>query len=103
MEALTKCGAMDNLGERGQLMDNMETMLEYHKNRQNIGNQVSLFGFDQNIMALKLLPSEQATTENKLRWEKELLGLYVSGHPLEKFKDKIEKNGFSVKKIREEI
>ncbi len=103
MEALTKCGAMDNLGERGQLMENMETMLEYHKNRQNIGNQVSLFGFDQNIMALKLLPSEPATTENKLRWEKELLGLYVSGHPLEKFKDKIEKNGFSVKKIREEI
>ena len=44
LEALIKSGAMDAFGERGELLANMETMLEYNKERQNIGSQVSLFG-----------------------------------------------------------
>ena len=103
LEALVKCGAMDNFGERGTLMANMETMLEYNKQRQNIGSQGSLFGENSAVMALKLIPSEPAKTEEKLKWEKELLGLYVSGHPLEKFAEKIEKSGCDIKKIREEL
>ena len=103
MEALVKCGAMDNFGERGQLMSNMETMLEYNKQRQNIGSQASLFGENSEVMALRLAPADKAETGEKLKWEKELLGLYVSGHPLEKFQDKIDKSGFNIKKIREEM
>ena len=90
MEALTKCGAMDNFGERGQLMANMETMLEYNKQRQNIGSQASLFGENSDVMALTLAKSAPAETIEKLKWEKELLGLF-------------EKSGFSIKKIREEL
>ena len=103
LEALTKCGAMDNLGERGELMANMETMLEYNKQRQNIGSQASLFGSDSSVMALTLAKSPKAKTEEMLKWEKELLGLFVSGHPLEKYVDKIEKSGINIKKIREEM
>jgi DNA polymerase-3 subunit alpha len=103
LEALTKCGAMDNFAERGELMANMETMLEYNKQRQTIGSQASLFGNDSTVMALTLSKAPPAKTEEKLKWEKELLGLYVSGHPLEKFADKIEKSGCNIKKIREEL
>ena len=103
MEALTKCGAMDNFGERGELMANMETMLEYNKQRQNIGSQASLFGENSDVMALRLAKAEPAEKIDKLKWEKELLGLFVSGHPLEKFAEKIDKSGFNIKKIREEM
>ena len=103
MEALVKCGAMDNFAERGQLMANMETMLEYNKQRQTIGSQASLFGENSDVMALTLTKAPPAETGEKLKWEKELLGLYVSGHPLEKFADKIEKSGINIKKMREEM
>jgi DNA polymerase-3 subunit alpha len=36
--------------------------------------------------------------KDKLTWEKELLGLYVSGHPLEKFRSSIEKKDMNIKK-----
>ena len=41
---------------------------------------------------LRFKETEPASQHDKLLWEKELLGLYVSGHPLDKFKDKLEKN-----------
>ena len=40
---------------------------------------------------LRFQETESASQHDKLLWEKELLGLYVSGHPLDKFKDKMEK------------
>lgn len=104
LEALVKSGAMDAFGERGQLMANMETMLAYNKERQNIGGQESLFGeMASNPLTLRLSPAPKAEQMDKLKWEKELLGLYVSGHPLERIKDRIEKSGMTVKKILEEL
>ena len=104
LEALVKCGAMDNFGERGVLMANMETLLAYNKERQNIGSQESLFGgMETPVAALTLSPAPEMPQTEKLKWEKELLGLYVSGHPLERIADKIEKSGSSIKKIREEM
>jgi len=41
--------------------------------------------------------------KEKLIWEKELLGLYISGHPLERIKDKLEKRNMNIKKIKEEL
>jgi DNA polymerase-3 subunit alpha len=104
MEALVKSGAFDNFGERGQLLANMETMLGYNKERQNIGSQVSLFGdLPVESMALNLAPAAPAQQMEKLKWEKELLGLYVSGHPLDRIRDRIDKSGVTIKKIREEM
>jgi len=39
--------------------------------------------------------------KDKLAWEKELLGLYVSGHPLEKYRETIVKKDMDIKKARE--
>jgi DNA polymerase-3 subunit alpha len=102
LEALIKSGSFDNIVERGQLLFNMENLLEYNKEagKQN-ANQGSLFGGLSSAPLLRLMESEPAKEEERLAWEKELLGLYVSGHPLNKWREKIEKHGLDIKKIKE--
>lgn len=95
LEALIKSGAMDAFGERGLMIANMEGALEYNKETASVAqSQNSLFGLmedKQTLPGLKFTDAPPALLEEKLAWEKELLGLYVSGHPLEKFKDKLAK------------
>ena len=51
---------------------------------------------------LVLIPADPATMEQKLLWEKELLGLYISGHPLDRFIERIEKSGNTIHSLVEE-
>jgi DNA polymerase III subunit alpha len=105
MEALIKSGSFDELAERGVLLANMEDMLEYNKEagKQN-ENQVSLFGsLPTPPSSFKLKAAPAATTAEKLLWEKELLGLYISGHPLDRLRDKLESRTMNIKKIKEEM
>ncbi|MFA6254230.1 MAG: DNA polymerase III subunit alpha [Candidatus Paceibacterota bacterium] len=96
LEALAKAGAFDSLGiERGQVLGNVDEALAF--NRQELGsnaNQTSLFGLlpaESAPPALKLKETEPIDPKTKLAWEKELLGLYVSGHPLEPYREKFNK------------
>jgi DNA polymerase-3 subunit alpha len=95
LESLIKSGAMDDLGERKQMIFNMDAALNYNRDLAKTNNaQNSLFSLMKDktsIPDLKLKETEPATAEEKLCWEKEMLGLYISGHPLNKFKDKMEK------------
>jgi DNA polymerase-3 subunit alpha len=104
LEALIKSGSMDEFGERGEFMANMEDMLEYNRNMgKEASSQASLFGAlapDQSPQ-LKLKKSEPASSEEKLAWEKELLGLYVSGHPLDKWKDQLAGKEINIKRLKE--
>jgi DNA polymerase-3 subunit alpha len=91
MEALIKAGAFDAFEERNKLLQNLERMLEIareNSKRQNT-NQMGLFA-NTNIKLsasdIKLDDAPKASTFEKLGWEKELLGLYVSSHPLNGFK-----------------
>lgn len=106
LEALIKSGSMDIFGERGVLFANIEDMLLYNKeaNKQP-KNQTSLFGGDMQIQApeFKLKEANETTQSEKLKWEKELLGLYISGHPLDRLKDKLKDKPVNVKKIKEEL
>ncbi|MDD5050523.1 MAG: DNA polymerase III subunit alpha [Candidatus Pacebacteria bacterium] len=101
LEALIKCGAMDELGERGTMLGNLEDILTYNKEKNKIKNQDSLFGGiageHENLTLKSMPPAEQ---KDKLAWEKELLGLYVSGHPLDNFKEKLA-GKISIQKIKE--
>lgn len=105
LEALIKCGAMDNLGERGHLLGNLESLLAYSKEKHNTPkNQDSLFGLmsdSSTIPGLKLQPAPVAKMDEKLSWEKELLGLYISGHPLDKFREKLEAREINISKVKE--
>ena len=89
LESLVKSGAMDCFGhDRGMLLANVDAILGFHKMRKETpGQQDTLFAgtsvtFDEKI-TLKAAPS--ATLEEKLVWEKELLGLYISSHPFEAY------------------
>ncbi|MEK7180102.1 MAG: DNA polymerase III subunit alpha, partial [Patescibacteria group bacterium] len=105
LEALIKSGAVDELGERGALMHNLENILEYNKEKnQGPQNQDSLFGTAQESGGtLTLEKAANATMEEKLLWEKELLGLYVSGHPLDKFREKLLKRETTIAKTKEQL
>lgn len=99
LEALIKTGALDDFGERGELMHNLEMLLSYHKERTNTSdNQTSLFATDA-LPPLRLEKAPEADMKEKLSWEKDLLGLYVSGHPLEQYKDKFIGKDISIKKL----
>ena len=106
MEAMIKSGAMDEFGDRGVLLGNLEDMLAYNKELgKQAQNQVSLFGgmAEDSAPTFKLKAGQNAGQAEKLIWEKELLGLYISGHPLDRIRDKIEKRDMNIKKIKEEI
>ncbi len=112
VEALIKSGALDELGERGQMLANIELLLLFNKESANASkNQKSLFanfggkeGEGCQTSAEIVLPAAlPANQTEKLIWEKELLGLYVSGHPLEKFKAVLEKRDMSIAKVKTEM
>ena len=103
MEALIKSGSMDEWEDRGVLMANLEAMLSYTKeNSKQNQNQVSLFGSLPTAAAsFKMQPGAKATNAEKLLSEKELLGLYISGHPLDRIREKLESRNINIKKIKD--
>lgn len=102
LEALIMCGALDSFGERGQLFANSENLLAFHK---GIGTHASsstfsLFdGADAPQATLILNTTDPATLTQKLTWEKELLGLYVSGHPLDSYEAQVAKTGNTIETL----
>jgi DNA polymerase-3 subunit alpha len=90
LEALAKVGALDAFGERRQIFASVDKILKHSKNLQKIKttHADSLFGAIPIVTSdLKLERIEPATKKERLKWEKELLGLYVSDHPTADFKD----------------
>ena len=86
LESLIKCGALDSLGERNTLLANLEKFLNHARDQQKQSSlgQVSLFGDKTAVQlnSLRLDFVEAASSWTKLMWEKELLGLFISEHPL---------------------
>ena len=106
LEALIKAGALDEFGERGIMLANTENLLAYNREcSQTPTSQDSLFGDfqDASIPDLRLEPAPAATPTEKLTWEKELLGLYISGHPLDKYREKLEKREVNIRRVKEEL
>ncbi len=86
LESLIQCGALDGFGfDRGLLLGNIEQMQNFARQmrEKQTTNQHSLFAGTDIAFDHKLTfkPAPDATLEAKLRWEKNLLGLYVSSHP----------------------
>lgn len=99
LESLIKSGALDSLGvERNQALQNIEEIIKFTSGLRKSKNttQNSLFGGSRaSVNALKLKPFPPATPTEKIAWEKELLGLFISDHPLNIYKEKIQKLGVS--------
>jgi DNA polymerase-3 subunit alpha len=106
LESMIKAGAFDRFEERNQLLYNLERLLEWNKQnyRMKTQGQMGLFDFwGKRKMEIKLEKTQPATKMQKLSWEKELLGLYVSAHPAEDFKKIFEKKAIPISKITKEM
>jgi len=102
LEALIMAGALDTLGEREQMLANIEEALAFSRalGKQE-SNQNSLFGSSaETAPTFKMREANPATMGDKLKWEKELLGLYISGHPLEPHREKFTKHDQTISKIK---
>lgn len=101
LEVLIKTGALDSFGERSHLLVHIEALLTFHRDATAEAPQDSLFSFS--APTLSLPPSDRETSlSDKLLWEKELLGIYVSGHPLDAHTSTIAKAGTTIAAIRNE-
>jgi len=100
LESLIQCGALDGLGERGQMLAHIELLLQYHRDSAADTGHDSLFAGMGEVAELKLPPAAEATMVDKLTWEKELLGLYVSGHPLDRFKAQLDKRPMTLRELK---
>jgi DNA polymerase III subunit alpha len=96
LESLIKSGAMDSLGGRAQLMAALDKAMEQAQKtaRDRDAGQHGLFGiFEEAAPAAAgdRLPNVPDWEESvRLANEKEILGFWISGHPLEKYQEKIE-------------
>ncbi|MFH1246163.1 MAG: DNA polymerase III subunit alpha [Candidatus Liptonbacteria bacterium] len=96
LESLAKAGAFDPLGiERNAILENMDEILRFlNALKKGSGSGIgSLFGNDMPKVSVKLSLKEvpAASPAERLKWEKELLGFYLSDHPLNAHKEKIMK------------
>jgi DNA polymerase III subunit alpha len=94
VESLIKAGAFDRFGDRSQLLHNLDTIIAYAQRLQKEANsgQTDLFGNliegSDAVVKPKLALEKAATVytpREQLLWERELLGLYLSQHPLAMF------------------
>lgn len=107
MESLIKTGVFDKLEERNKLLHNIEEILEANREiKQNINNgQKSLFVncSSFNNGGLRLKTAQAISLTEQLNWEKELLGLYVSSHPLESYKAVLSGKTFPLNNLTEDM
>lgn len=86
MESLIRCGALDSLSvERGRMLGSLDRIVNFGAQMHRAASlgQGSLFGeSEQPAALLQLAISDPASLEDKLAWELELLGIYVSPHPV---------------------
>ena len=104
MESLAKVGALDKYGERNLLLFNMDTILRFastHYKQTELG-QADLFGGQADYVShLKLASAEEASSKQRLAWEKELLGIYLSEHPLTNIKSLLEKHTNPISQVKD--
>lgn len=90
LESMVKAGALDCLGRRSQLLAALDRIIGAAQKSQEASEtgQVSLFDVlpvDNHSVSISLPDVPEAPDRDRQAWEKELLGLYVSDHPLQQY------------------
>ena len=93
LEYLIKVGALDKFGERGQLLEGLDQVVNASAShfRAAESGQLSLFGVGGGFEGVTLPKAKnEISRRDRLAWEKELIGLYVSDHPLQPVMDQLQ-------------
>ncbi|HEX3046103.1 MAG TPA: DNA polymerase III subunit alpha, partial [Bacillota bacterium] len=107
-ESLIKAGALDCVGSgRRQMLNALDGILEKTVKRNSSANQLSLmdsFGKEGIEPEIKLADVEEFYQSELLQMEKEYLGVFISGHPLDEWREKFQQNGvIPVAELEEEL
>jgi DNA polymerase III subunit alpha len=106
LENLTKAGVFDKIMERNQILLNMDRILEVirERNKDESNGQKNLFeNHSSNSKELHLEKVPPAEKKDLLKWEKELLGLFVSSHPLEDYRQIIKEKATPISQAKKGI
>lgn len=92
LESLIKAGALDGFGTRAQLLAVLDRLIGFSASHHvaAAAGQMSLFGEALPAAGAELLyplPAAEGDPKRELEWEKELIGLYLSDHPLQRVAD----------------
>ena len=85
LEALAKSGSLDSMADRSKVVTHYDKVVDFAKSIGDVSSQqTDLFEQMEDTEAAKIeFPkTPEATTQQKLQWEKETLGMYVTSHPL---------------------
>lgn len=104
LEALMMSGALDRFGDRGMMIGNIDAMLLFNSElrKEQDTPQESLFAEFGSAPAGTLVLDTTIPPidiQKQLLWEKELLGLYVSGHPLDQYKEQLSQARLTIKDL----
>jgi len=109
-ESLIKSGGFDTLGDRSDLLFNLETVQAFASKlqKETLSGQTDLFGGLSNVAAIQpsvaMQPSPvKHTDKERLTWERELLGLYISAHPLDNYDAYFEEQTISLNQVTPEV
>jgi DNA polymerase-3 subunit alpha len=94
LESLVKAGALDGLGKRGQMLASLDRLISLGQTAQraSLAGQASMFDYlpGEASPSLLVLPEvPEVEHREKLAWEKELLGFYISEHPLHQVAEQV--------------
>src|SRR4051812_11082052 len=94
LESLTRVGALNVFGHPAQILLGLDDALAAGQaaQRDRITGQTSLFdmgGDDASVLERPLPPTPETPVRERLRWEKELMGLYLSDHPMGEVADRV--------------
>lgn len=108
LESLIKAGVFDTLEKRSKLLHNLEEILEANRQiKKNLdSNQISLFASSSAYHPATLYLKEdiqEIPLSTQLNWEKELLGLYVSAHPLEQYQNVLKRRSYPLSALNVDI
>lgn len=111
LESLVKSGAFDDFGERSYLLHNLDVLLAYASRlqKEKASGQTDLFGnvLEDSDVTIKVQltlepPTEVFKQHEQLVWERELLGLYLSQHPLEAYEVFLSEKAIPLNSIKPE-
>src|SRR5690349_3654566 len=92
LECLIKVGALDQFGNRASMLASVDRIVAISSNhfRAADAGQMSLFGSSTGIIEEINLPEvKDVEKRDMLNWERELIGLYISDHPLNEFQTQL--------------
>lgn len=109
LESLIKAGALDRFNKRAVLINNIDVLLAFSSQRQKqkLSGQTDLFGGQTDTLAQSRIildiATDDASENEQLQWERELLGIYLSKHPLDSYEIWLNENTMPIDKLTADL